>query len=64
LFVAVEFALVRIRTTQVERLVGEGKTPAGLVEEATDKLGAYRYASQLGTPSSPPGLGWIGDTAS
>jgi CBS domain containing-hemolysin-like protein len=55
--VAVESALVRIRTTQVERLVGEGKTPAGLVEEATDKLDAYRYASQLGTPSSPPGPG-------
>ena len=34
LFVAAEFALVKIRATQVDRLVREGKTSAGLVQEA------------------------------
>jgi len=63
LFVAAEFALVKIRTTQVDRLVQEGKTSAGLVEEATNKLDAYLSVSQLGITISSLGLGWIGEPA-
>jgi CBS domain containing-hemolysin-like protein len=63
LFVAAEFALVKIRATQVDRLVGEGMTSAGLVEEATDKLDAYLSVSQLGITISSLGLGWIGEPA-
>ena len=63
LFVAAEFALVKIRATQVDRLVREGKTSAGLVEEATDKLDAYLSVSQLGITISSLGLGWIGEPA-
>ncbi len=63
LFVAAEFALVKIRTTQVDRLVREGKTSAGLVEEATNKLDAYLSVSQLGITISSLGLGWIGEPA-
>ena len=63
LFVAAEFALVKIRATQVDRLVQEGKTSAGLVEEATNKLDSYLSVSQLGITISSLGLGWIGEPA-
>ncbi len=63
LFVAAEFAFVKIRATQVDRLVREGKTSAGLVEEATNKLDAYLSISQLGITISSLGLGWIGEPA-
>jgi CBS domain containing-hemolysin-like protein len=63
LFVAAEFALVKVRATQVDRLVREGKTSARLVEEATNKLDAYLSVSQLGITISSLGLGWIGEPA-
>src|SRR3712207_2117588 len=63
LFVAAEFAFVKIRATQVDRLVREGKTSAGLVEQATNKLDAYLSISQLGITISSLGLGWIGEPA-
>ena len=63
LFVAAEFAFVKIRATQVDRLVREGKTSAGLVEVATSKLDAYLSVSQLGITISSLGLGWIGEPA-
>jgi CBS domain containing-hemolysin-like protein len=63
LFVAAEFGLVKIRSTQVDRLVREGKTSAGLVEEATSKLDAYLSVCQLGITISSLGLGWIGEPA-
>ena len=63
LFVAAEFAFVKIRATQVDRLVREGKTSAGLVEDATNKLDAYLSVCQLGITISSLGLGWIGEPA-
>ncbi len=63
LFVAAEFAFVKIRTTQVERLVQEGKTSAGLVSEATRRLDAYLSVCQLGITIASLGLGWIGEPA-
>ena len=63
LFVAAEFGLVKIRSTQVDRLVREGRTSAGLVEKATKKLDAYLSVSQLGITISSLGLGWIGEPA-
>src|SRR5215212_8221390 len=62
-FVAAEFAFVKIRATQVDRLVREGKTSAGLVEEATNKLDAYLSVCQLGITISSLGLGWLGEPA-
>jgi CBS domain containing-hemolysin-like protein len=63
LFVAAEFGLVKIRSTQVDRLVREGKTSSGLVKEATNRLDAYLSVSQLGITISSLGLGWIGEPA-
>ena len=63
LFVAAEFAFVKIRATQVERLVQEGKATARLVKEATRRLDAYLSVCQLGITISSLGLGWIGEPA-
>ena len=63
LFVAAEFAFVKIRATQVERLQQEGRTGAGLVKEATGKLDTYLAVCQLGITISSLGLGWIGEPA-
>ena len=60
---AAMFAFARIRTTQVERLVQEGKSSAGLVREATRKLDTYLSICQLGITIATLGLGWIGEPA-
>jgi CBS domain containing-hemolysin-like protein len=63
LFVAAEFGFVKIRATQVERLVQEGRATAGLVRDATRRLDAYLSVCQLGITISSLGLGWIGEPA-
>ncbi len=61
LFVAAEFAFVRIRATQVDRLVREGKSTAGMVKTARRKLDAYLAVCQLGITISSLGLGALGE---
>ena len=63
LFVAAEFGFVKIRATQVERLVQEGRATASLVKDATRRLDAYLSVCQLGITISSLGLGWIGEPA-
>src|SRR5215208_6225106 len=63
LFVAAEFAFVKIRATQVDRLVQEGRPTARLVEGITRRLDAYLSVCQLGITLSSLGLGWIGEPA-
>ena len=63
LFVAAEFSLVKIRATQVDRLIGEGRRSAGLVKEATGRLDAYLAVCQLGITISSLGLGALGEPA-
>ncbi|HSK99934.1 MAG TPA: hemolysin family protein [Rubrobacteraceae bacterium] len=63
LFVASEFAFVKIRSTQVEHLVQQGRASARLVKEATDRLDTYLAVCQLGITISSLGLGWIGEPA-
>jgi CBS domain containing-hemolysin-like protein len=63
LFVAAEFAFVKIRATQVDRLEREGRTSAGLVRDATGRLDAYLAVCQLGITISSLGLGWLGEPA-
>jgi CBS domain containing-hemolysin-like protein len=63
LFVAAEFAFVKIRATQVNRLEQEGKAAAGLVRTATGRLDAYLAVCQLGITISSLGLGWLGEPA-
>ena len=58
---AAEFSLVKIRATQVARMVEEGRTSAGLVKEATGRLDAYLAVCQLGITISSLGLGALGE---
>jgi CBS domain containing-hemolysin-like protein len=63
LFVAAEFAFVKLRATKVESMVQEGKMSAGLVKDATRNLDAYLAVCQLGITISSLGLGALGEPA-
>jgi CBS domain containing-hemolysin-like protein len=63
LFVAAEFAFVKLRATKVESMVQEGKVSAGLIKEATGNLDAYLAVCQLGITVSSLGLGALGEPA-
>jgi CBS domain containing-hemolysin-like protein len=60
-FVAAEFALVKIRGSQLDALVDEGHKPAVLARHVTTNLEAYLSACQLGITLASLGLGWIGE---
>ena len=60
-FVASEFAIVKIRSTQLEPLIEEGDARARLSGEIISKLDAYLSACQLGVTLSSLGLGWVGE---
>ena len=63
LFVAAEFAFVKIRTSKVEEMVQEGKTSAGIVKEAIGNLDGYLTVCQLGITIASLGLGALGEPA-
>ena len=63
LFVAAEFGLVKVRSTQVDGLVREGRRSSGLLKKATEKLDAYLSVCQLGITVSSLGLGALGEPA-
>lgn len=56
-FVAAEFALVKVRTSQIDQLVEEGSWAAKLTSRALDHLDAYLSASQLGITVASLALG-------
>jgi CBS domain containing-hemolysin-like protein len=57
-FVAAEFALVKVRTSQIDQLVEEGNWAAKLTSRALDRLDAYLSASQVGITVTSLALGW------
>ena len=57
-FVAAEFALVKVRTSQIDQLVEEGNWAAKLTSKALDHLDAYLSASQLGITVASLALGY------
>ncbi|MBV8677012.1 MAG: HlyC/CorC family transporter [Planctomycetaceae bacterium] len=57
-FVAAEFALVKVRTSQIDQLVEEGHWAARLTSRALDHLDAYLSASQVGITVASLALGW------
>ena len=63
LFVAAEFAFVKIRSSKVEEMVQEGKASAGIVKEAVGNLDGYLAVCQLGITISSLGLGALGEPA-
>src|SRR5947209_20515032 len=57
-FVAAEFALVKVRTSQIDQLVEQGNWAAKLTSRALDHLDAYLSASQLGITVASLALGY------
>ena len=60
-FVAAEFAIVKVRTTQIEPLMKSGLKRAKLAHEVITHLDAYLSATQLGITLTSLGLGWLGE---
>jgi magnesium and cobalt exporter, CNNM family len=58
-FVSVEFALVKVRTTQIEQLAGQGNWAAKLTSKALDRLDFYLSASQIGITVASLALGRV-----
>ncbi len=59
-FVAAEFALVKIRETQLEALVSKGNRQAKVAQAIVHNLDAALSATQLGITLASLGLGWVG----
>jgi len=59
-FVAAEFALVKIRETQLDTLVAKGVYRAKVARSIISNLNAYLSATQLGITVASLGLGWAG----
>jgi magnesium and cobalt exporter, CNNM family len=59
-FVAAEFALVKVRGTQLDALVLRGNRRAGLARSIIGNLNTFLSATQLGITMCSLGLGWVG----
>jgi CBS domain containing-hemolysin-like protein len=60
-FVAAEFALVKVRGSQLDIKVQKGSTRAKLAKSLLDKLDAYLSATQLGITLASLALGAVGE---
>lgn len=60
-FVAAEFAIVKVRTSQLELKVQNGNRFAILARHIVSRLDKYLAATQLGITLASLGLGWIGE---
>src|SRR5438132_9106887 len=60
-FVVAEFALVKIRGSQLNTLAVEGIKRAIFVKQIKDNLNAYLSACQVGITAASLGLGWLGE---
>ena len=60
-FVAAEFAIVKVRSSQLEALVDEGNLRATFAKHVRSHLDAYLSATQLGVTLASLALGWIGE---
>ncbi|CAN5544537.1 hemolysin family protein [soil metagenome] len=62
-FVAAEFALVKLRATQLTSRVRRGERSAIVATAITQRLDRYLSVTQLGVTLASLGLGWIGEPA-
>ena len=60
-FVACEFAVIKVRASQLDTLIEEGNLRAHFVKHVRAHLDAYLSATQLGVTLASLGLGWIGE---
>jgi CBS domain containing-hemolysin-like protein len=61
-FVAAEFAIVKVRASQLELKAKGGSRTAGFAQEIVHNLDAYLAATQLGITLASLGLGWVGES--
>jgi CBS domain containing-hemolysin-like protein len=61
-FVAAEFAIVKVRSSQIELRAQAGNRMAKLAQHMITHLDAYLSATQLGITLASLGLGWIGES--
>src|SRR6185436_19300201 len=62
-FVAAEFALVKVRPTQLAEHLERGWTRARMTRRILKRLDAYLAAAQVGITFASLALGWIGEPA-
>ena len=60
-FVAAEFALVKVRQSEIETLAQEGSRLGQITDQILKRLDAYLSACQLGITLASLGLGWYGE---
>lgn len=60
-FVAAEFALVKVRASQLDIKIQKGSSRAKLAKTLLENLDAYLSATQLGITLASLGLGWVGE---
>src|SRR5881227_152378 len=60
-FVVAEFALVKIRDSQLNTLAAAGIKRAAFVKQVKDNPNAYLSACQVGITAASLGLGWLGE---
>ncbi len=62
-FVAAEFAIVKVRASQLELKLRAGHPLGRLAKSIHDHLDAYLSATQLGITITSLGVGWVGEGA-
>jgi CBS domain containing-hemolysin-like protein len=60
-FVAIEFAIVKVRTSRIDQLMAEGEKRAAAANRVVTHLDEYLSACQLGITVTALGLGWLGE---
>ena len=62
-FVATEFAIIKVRPTQLAQLAADGSSRARTARRITKRLDSYLSATQLGVTLASLALGWVGEPA-
>ena len=62
-FVIAEFALVRVRKSQIDMAVAEKRRGAEAARDVTTHINAYLSACQLGITLASLAIGWLGEPA-
>ncbi len=60
-FVAAEFAIVKVRASQIELQAKSGSNVAKIAKNITEHLDGYLAATQLGITLASLALGWVGE---
>lgn len=61
-FVAAEFAIVKVRASQIELQAKSGSNVAKIAKNITEHLDGYLAATQLGITLASLALGWVGES--